>query len=61
MWRDGQAQVFEPKLQDVFSDPIVHLVMKRDGLTPELVLAEVMPVARLLVERRMPGAASGAA
>ena len=30
----------EPSLQEVMSDPIVHLVMRRDGLTPE----DVWPV-----------------
>ena len=31
----------EPKLGDVLADPIVHLVMRRDRLTPEDVWAAV--------------------
>ena len=31
----------EPKLNDLLADPIVHLVMRRDGLTPEDVWAAV--------------------
>ena len=27
----------EPSIQELMSDPIVHLVMCRDGLTPEIV------------------------
>lgn len=34
-WLEG-----EPSLQDVLADPIVHLVMKRDGLR----LADVTPI-----------------
>ncbi len=30
----------EPSIREVMSDPIVHLVMRRDGLTPE----DVWPV-----------------
>lgn len=41
----------EPTLQEVFDDPIVHLVMRRDGLTPERVMAELMPIARHLMSR----------
>jgi len=31
----------EPSIQEVMSDPIVHLVMRRDGLTPESVWAAI--------------------
>ena len=31
----------EPSIQEVMSDPIVHLVMRRDGLTPESVWAVI--------------------
>jgi hypothetical protein len=31
----------EPSIQEVMSDPIVHLVMRRDGLTPENVWAVI--------------------
>ncbi len=30
-----------PSIQEVMSDPIVHLVMRRDGLTPESVWAVI--------------------
>ncbi len=31
----------EPSIQEVMSEPIVHLVMRRDGLTPESVWAVI--------------------
>ena len=31
----------EPSIQEVMSDPIVHFVMRRDGLTPEIVWAAI--------------------
>jgi len=31
----------EPSIQEVMSDPIVHLVMRSDGLTPESVWAVI--------------------
>jgi hypothetical protein len=31
----------EPSIQEVMSDPIVHLIMRRDGLTPESVWAVI--------------------
>ena len=31
----------EPSIQEVMSDPLVHLVMRRDGLTPESVWAVI--------------------
>ncbi len=31
----------EPSIQELMSDPIIHLVMRRDGLTPEIVWAVI--------------------
>ena len=31
----------EPSIREVMSDPLVHLVMRRDGLTPESVWAVI--------------------
>ena len=31
----------EPSIREVMSDPIIHLVMRRDGLTPEIVWAVI--------------------
>ena len=31
----------EPSIQKLMSDPIIHLVMRRDGLTPEIVWAVI--------------------
>ena len=31
----------EPSIQEMMSDPLVHLVMRRDGLTPESVWAVI--------------------
>ncbi len=48
-WLDG-----EPGLDEVMADPIVHLVMRRDGLSADMVRAAVAAgVARLA------GAAAG--
>ena len=41
----------EPKLQDVMSDPIVHLVMRRDGLTSETVWAIIRETSARLPEQ----------
>ncbi len=41
----------EPKLQDVMSDPIVHLVMRRDGLTSETVWAIIREASARLREQ----------
>lgn len=38
----------EPALADVMNDPIVHLVMRRDSLTPDEVWSVVNTVRRLL-------------
>ena len=35
-WLDG-----EPSLEEALSDPIVHLVMQRDGLTLEAVRTQI--------------------
>ena len=45
-WSEG-----EPKLQDVMSDPIVHLLMRRDGLTPETVWAIIREISAQLPEQ----------
>ncbi len=41
----------EPELDDMLADPIVHLVLKRDGLTRDDVVA-VMRQARFKITRR---------
>ena len=43
----------EPRLDDVLDDPIVQLVMKRDGLHPESVRAHVNDVGRRLRKTRV--------
>ncbi len=41
----------EPKLQDVMSDPIVQLVMRQDGFTPETVWAIIRETSARLSEQ----------
>jgi hypothetical protein len=41
----------EPKLQDVMSDPIVHLLMHQDGFTPETVWAIIRETSARLSEQ----------
>jgi len=45
----------EPRLSDVLADPIVHLVMRRDRLTPEDVRRAVR-VAQARLRTAPPGA-----
>lgn len=49
--RRSKSPASEPTLSEALSDPIVQMVMRRDGLTAERVLAEVIPVARHLARR----------
>ena len=46
MERDWRQAGVELTLQEVMAEPIVHLVMRRDGLTPEDVWAVVGEVTR---------------
>ena len=39
--------VFEPEIDDMMEDPIIKLVMKRDGVTPQF----LMPLLRQAAER----------
>ena len=49
-WLDG-----EPSLEDALSDPIVHLVMQRDGLTLDVVRTYMdASVHRLRHDRAVP-------
>lgn len=41
----------EPTLQDVMSDPIVLLLMRQDGLTPETVWAIIQETSARLREQ----------
>jgi hypothetical protein len=53
----GQTESWlEPNLQDVMLDPIVQLVMRRDGLTPELVWLVIRATSAHL--RGVPGCAA---
>lgn len=47
-WSDRR----EPSLSEVLRDPIVHLVLARDGLDVEEVRAELRDTAARLKERR---------
>lgn len=42
-WRDG-----EPCLSEVMADPLVHLVMRRDGLNPSLVWPLMIDIGQRL-------------
>jgi len=46
MQRDWRRAGVELALDEVMAEPIVHLVMRRDGLTPEDVWAVVEEVRR---------------
>lgn len=59
--RRSESLASEPMLSDVLDDPIVRLIMRRDGLTPEGVLAAIMPVVRHLKSRRIAPAIDAAA
>lgn len=48
------AGTAEPPLRQVLADPIVHLVMRRDNLTPDEVRS-VVESARARLMRRPPG------
>jgi len=48
-WRSG-----EPALADVMADPIVHLLMRRDGLTVDEVWPLVTEAGRVLGRRLCP-------
>ncbi|CCG41874.1 hypothetical protein [Magnetospirillum molischianum] len=54
-WRSG-----EPALADVLADPIVHLLMRRDGLTADDVLPLLTKVGRGLGRRLCPLTAKAA-
>lgn len=46
-WLDG-----EPTIDEVMADPIVHLMMRSDGVAPEDVWGIVRTVSAYLRERR---------
>ncbi|SEH34443.1 hypothetical protein [Magnetospirillum fulvum] len=54
-WRSG-----EPALADVMADPIVHLVMARDGLTAAEVWPLLTEAGRILGRRLCPMTAAAA-
>lgn len=47
---DWSRPGIEPSLEDVLEDPIVHLVMRRDRLTPGDVLKAIEDVRRRLAK-----------
>ena len=48
-WSSGGT---EPALADVLADPVVHLVMRRDGVTEE-VLLRVIATAQAVLRSRL--------
>ena len=54
-WRHG-----EPSLSEVMADPIVHLVMRRDGLVADQVWPVVREAQSRLGSRLCPGVACAA-
>lgn len=54
-WRSG-----EPALADLMADPIVHLLMRRDGLTVDEVWPLVTEAGRALGRRLCPLTAAAA-
>ena len=61
MQRDWRRAGVELALNEVMAEPIVHLVMRRDGLTPEDIWAVVEEVRRRQAEAPASPAATSTA
>lgn len=45
-------QTWRSRVADLLDDPVARAVLRRDGLSPDAVLAELEPIAEALRRRR---------